>query len=102
MSLIPRHIPSGARASRLLTGKAPPLESRYVTEDVPFGLLTYSSLGDMLGVPTPVTKSMITIFEAMLGKELGTFWKEGRTVEELGIAGLSVDQINRLVNEGDV
>jgi opine dehydrogenase len=42
--------------------KAPPtLDIRYITEDTPCGLVTYSSLGDMLGVETPVIDALITI-----------------------------------------
>ncbi len=85
----------------LTTVKAPPtFESRYILEDIPCGLVTFSSIGDMLGVSTPVMKAVITVAAAMLGKESDSFWKEGRTVKELGIAGMSVEEIHRFVKTG--
>jgi opine dehydrogenase len=58
------------------------LDTRHLTEDIPFGLVTYSSLGRMLGVPTPVTDAIITLSEVLLQKD---FRSIGRTVESMGI-----------------
>jgi opine dehydrogenase len=58
------------------------LDTRHLTEDIPFGLVTYSSLGKMLGVPTPVTDAIISLAEVLLQKD---FRSIGRTVESLGI-----------------
>lgn len=58
------------------------LDTRHLTEDIPYGLVTYSSLGKMLGVPTPVTDAIISISEVLLQKD---FRKAGRTVEAMGI-----------------
>lgn len=57
-------------------------DSRYVTEDVPQGLILLESLGNVLNVPTPVCTSLIQIASAMLERN---FRAEGRTVEKLGI-----------------
>jgi opine dehydrogenase len=73
------------------------MEHRFITEDVPYGLVTMASLGDMLGVPTPVTKSLITLASVMNQID---YWKEGRTVEKLGISGLNANELREFVTEG--
>jgi len=74
--------------------KAPPnIAHRYIWEDVPASLVPIASIGDMLGVATPTIKSIIHIASAVHQKD---YWKEGRTVEKLGIAGLSVKEIIQL------
>jgi len=44
-------------------------DSRYVTEDVPFGLVTTSHLGRIAGVPTPLHDAGIDILSAMYGRD---------------------------------
>jgi len=75
------------------------LDHRYITEDVPMSLVPIASLGDMLGAPTPTIKSIIHLASVLHGRD---FWAEGRTVERLGLAGLDVKQIRRLVLEGEI
>lgn len=58
------------------------LKARQLTEDVPWGLVTYSSLGKMLGVPTPVSDALIVMTSTLNGED---YWKMGRTVEKLGL-----------------
>jgi opine dehydrogenase len=76
------------------------LKTRYLTEDVPYGLVTYSSLGDMLKVPTPVSDAIITI-ASVLNEE--DYWGIGRTVEKLGInPSWTVEQLNKFLYEGEL
>jgi opine dehydrogenase len=76
------------------------LDTRHLTEDIPYGLVTYSSLGKMLGVPTPVSEAVITIAEGLLDRD---FWSIGRTVEAMGIdPSWSVDQLKSYLREGAV
>jgi opine dehydrogenase len=58
------------------------LKARHLTEDVPYGLVTWASLGRMLGVPTPVSEAIITLASILNHED---YWKMGRTVERLGI-----------------
>ncbi|EJR22198.1 MULTISPECIES: NAD/NADP-dependent octopine/nopaline dehydrogenase family protein [Bacillus] len=54
--------------------------SRYITEDVPEGLVLLESLGEVLNVKTPVCSSLIDIASACLKTD---FRKSGRTVNRL-------------------
>ena len=61
------------------------VESRYVTEDVPQGLVMLESLGLSLEVPTPIATSLIEIANAALGRD---FREVGRTPEKLGVKNI--------------
>jgi opine dehydrogenase len=61
------------------------LDYRYLTEDVPYGLVTWSSIGDMIGVPTPSMKACIHLSSVLLDRD---FWEEGLTVDKLGLGGM--------------
>jgi opine dehydrogenase len=73
------------------------MKHRYVTEDIPVGAVMYSSLGKMLGVPTPVSDAMIAIANAVNETD---YYQEGRTVERLGLAGMSPEELNRYLETG--
>lgn len=73
------------------------MNMRYIKEDVPMSLVPIASIGEMLGVQVPAIKSIIYLASAMLGVD---FWSEGRTVERLGIKGMSVKQL-RLMAIGE-
>ncbi len=71
--------------------KAPgSLESRWLTEDIPFGLVPWCSLAEQLGVDTPVMRSLINLGIPVMGFDA---WKKGRTAVDLGIDGLSTSKI---------
>lgn len=57
------------------------LNTRHLTEDIPYGLFTYCELGRMLHVPTPVSDALVTLASGLLGRD---FRAEGRTLERLG------------------
>jgi opine dehydrogenase len=79
---------SVVRASKLVVSYCPTgpdaLQSRYLTEDIPYALVLASSIGAEVGVATPVIDGLIAIGDAMLGRD---FRAEGRTLEVLGLAG---------------
>ena len=68
------------------------VDSRYISEDVPQGLVMLESLGTVLHVPTPICTSLIEIASAALGRDLRA---EGRTLEKLG-----VDAVNKILKDG--
>ncbi len=71
---------------------------RYILEDIPTGLMPMASLGEMLGVETPTMQAVTHLASCLVGRDLCA---GGRTVEKLGLAGLTIRQIQRLVMEGD-
>ena len=56
--------------------------NRYITEDISTGLVLWSSLGKILKVPTPNIDAIIVLGGTLLNTD---FYKEGLTVEKLGI-----------------
>lgn len=72
------------------------LKSRYLTEDIPFGLLPWSQIGKAVGVPTPFMDAFITIGYRLSEISADT----GRKIEEMGISGKDVRQIRDFVHSG--
>lgn len=62
-------------------------DSRYITEDVPEGLVLLESLGEILDVQTPTCSSLINISSVALKKE---FRSIGRSIERVGEANINV------------
>jgi opine dehydrogenase len=85
--------------SRMLTQLRAPgsLESRWLTEDVPYGLGAWASLAERLGVAAPVLQSLLTVISATVGID---FWKSARTVRELGLAGMTREAMLEYVEGG--
>jgi opine dehydrogenase len=78
--------------------KAPStLSHRYIFEDVPMSLVPIASLGERYGVSVRGMESIIRIACIIHHTD---YWRRGRTVEKLGIGGLSVNELTRYVNEG--
>jgi opine dehydrogenase len=70
------------------------INHRYIFEDVPMSLVPLFSIGRMLGLNMSVIRSIIDFACIMHDKD---YYKTGRTVESLGIAGLSVKEIIQMV-----
>jgi len=66
------------------------IENRYVTEDVPYGLVSYALLGKQIGVPVNHLEAMVYIGCAVTGRD---FWNEGMNMEKAGLAGMTADEI---------
>ncbi len=74
---------------------------RYILEDVPTSLVPLSSLGKKVGVPTPLIDSFIHQATSLLRKDLNIdFFQRGRTLEKLGLADKSIDQIKEFIETG--
>lgn len=57
------------------------VDSRYISEDVPQGLVMLEALGKSLGVKTPITTALIELASAALGRDMRA---EGRNPQSLG------------------
>jgi len=73
------------------------LNHKYVTEDVPTGLIPIRELGLATGTPTPAIDTLIEMAQLMTGK---TFADEARTLERMGLAGIKTAQIFGVVRNG--
>ncbi len=90
------------QASRLMAARvaAGPgaLGTRYLTEDVPYALRLIASIGDAVGVATPVIDGLIALAAALLGRDLR---REGRTLADFGLAGLDAAGLRRFAATGE-
>lgn len=64
--------------------------TRQLTEDIPTGVLPIIELGEVAGVPVPLMRSMVEICGNLLDID---FREKGRTLEHLGLAGKTKDEI---------
>lgn len=72
-------------------------KTRYITEDIPTGMVLWASLGEMLGIPTSTSRALIHISSVIHDTD---YWQGGRTVEKLGLAGMEVEELKRYLLEG--
>jgi opine dehydrogenase len=72
-------------------------EHRYMREDVEFGLAFLVSVCTGAGAACPVAQGLLALGSAVLGRDLRA---GARTLEALGLAGLSRDAMRRLLAEG--
>lgn len=64
--------------------------TRQLTEDIPTGLLPMRELAVVAGIQTPIIDSIISIVSSLLNVD---FIHNGRTLSNLGLDGLSKDEI---------
>lgn len=70
---------------------------RYMVEDTVLGLAFLASVADWVQCDAPVTKGLLAIAGAILGKDL----RQGeRTLGALGLDGLSVEQMKEMLIQG--
>lgn len=72
------------------------LDTRYVLEDVPTGLVPIASLGRLAGLEMRTIGGLVDVASAVYRRD---FWREGRNLERLGVAGHSVDEAKALIRE---
>jgi opine dehydrogenase len=73
------------------------LKDRYVTEDVPYGMVLTSTLGDLLKVPTPTHDAVIQLTSAINRTD---YWKTGRGIKELGLSKMNRQSLKKFLLEG--
>jgi len=72
-------------------------DSRYVTEDVPFGLVPTAKLGRLADHPAPLHEAGIGIFSAMYGRD---FTAENDLLAALDIDSIPLPQLQTLCHDG--
>ncbi len=73
------------------------LRHRYIFEDIPYSLVPMAELGRRFGVDVVGMEAMIQLACMVHGTD---YWHRGRTLARMGLAGLSVMEITRLVETG--
>lgn len=73
-------------------------DMRYLTEDVPCGLVPIVSLAQTAGVETPATRGIVEVACGLLRRD---FWAQGRTLHRLGLGGMAVEEIKYYVETGE-
>lgn len=74
------------------------LLTRYLLEDIPMGLVPMVSIGGMLGIDVSRMETVIRLAEFLTGHD---FTENARTVESLGLAGMTAQEILRFVETGN-
>jgi opine dehydrogenase len=70
------------------------IDTRYINEDLPFGLVPWSTLARMWDVPTPNVDAVIRLVSTMLGKD---YFVEGLTAEKLGLQGMTPAEVKAIL-----
>lgn len=70
---------------------------RYMMEDTRLGLSFIISVGRWAGVATPIAEGLLNIASAITGQDL---YAQGRTLENLGLADKTREEMQHLLNEG--
>jgi len=73
------------------------MERGELAESIPYFLVPLSHLGHLLGVPTPATDTIIHLAELITGIN---YRREGLTLEQIGVAGLTKEQMISYANTG--
>jgi len=73
------------------------MKERYITEDIPYGLVFFASIGDKVGVETPLMDAFIRIASVINDTD---YMREGLNLERLGLQDLTIAEIKKKVGEG--
>jgi opine dehydrogenase len=73
------------------------LNHRYIFEDVPMSLVPIAALGQRYGVSVGAIDAIIRLACIIHRTD---YWRRGRTLDKLGIEGLSVTELTRYVEDG--
>ncbi|MBI4787821.1 MAG: NAD/NADP octopine/nopaline dehydrogenase family protein [Chloroflexi bacterium] len=71
------------------------LDTRYIWEDVPTGLVPMVALARVAGVEMPACAGLVNIACALHRRD---YWEEGRNTRRLAIEGLNIAQVKAMVS----
>lgn len=83
-------------AYRGISGPAD-IRTRYITEDVPTGLVPMEAFAQLFGVSTPTISAIISLANGLIGED---YRRSGRNLEYLGIDGKTLPEIRSLIQNG--
>lgn len=73
------------------------INSRYFTEDAPYGLVPWSYIGRLAGVKTTYIDAVVNIYNVIHDRD---WWEEGRNIRDMGLDGMNIDQIKTYLVNG--
>jgi opine dehydrogenase len=73
------------------------MTSRYITEDIPYGLVPVAGLACSYGVDIPIIDATICLASTINGAD---YYQSGRSLGELGIAGLNREELDKILKRG--
>lgn len=73
------------------------IRSRYLTEDAPCGLVPWSYLAEAVGVETRTIDSIVNLYSVFHETD---WWKEGTSLSDLGLEGMSAEEIKNYCRSG--
>lgn len=73
------------------------VKHRYLTEDAKFGMVLRLSAARVVGVPMPLTESIVRLASVLVGED---FLCTGRTLESVGLGGMDKGELERTLAEG--
>lgn len=73
------------------------MKSRYITEDVPYGLVPTARLAQKFDIAITIIDAIIELASVINQTD---YRQQGRSLEELGIADLSKDELARILQDG--
>lgn len=72
-------------------------KNRYYSEDIPLGLSSWAILAHEYGIKTPIMDSMINLGTVIMEFDC---WESGRSLEQLGISGMNLEELKTYLIEG--
>lgn len=73
------------------------LSYRFLTEDIPFGIVPLAHLGSLAGVSMPTVQALIALASVISGQD---YMQDGWTLEKMGLQGMTPEQVLHFVENG--
>ena len=73
------------------------LKHRFLSEDIPYGMVPMERMGEFTNVPTPFITSIINLACGLNGVD---YRKQARDLDSLGLAGLDIEGLKNFFIEG--
>jgi opine dehydrogenase len=73
------------------------MKSRFITEDVPYGLVPAAQLAHKFNIDIPIIDATIKLASVINQTD---YYKNGRSLEELWIANLSREELAEVLQQG--
>ena len=73
------------------------IRTRYITEDVPTGLVPMEAFAQLYRISTPTISALISLANTLIGED---YRASGRNLECLGLTGMTLLEMKSFIQEG--